>query len=169
MDREEFERMAPKLRESIVAMARRMAPDGDGAALADDVAQDTLLRLWNMRDRLDSYSSVSSLAMVMARNLTLDLLRRRSGRQAVSLEGWDAPDTTPRADQTITASEDHDRLHKVIDSLPSTQQAIIRMRHLEEMEIDEIAAIIGATPASVRVMLTRARARIRDIFLSAPG
>lgn len=168
MDRKEFERMAPKLRESVIAMAKRMAPDGDGAGLADDVAQDTLLRLWSMRDKLESYSSVTSLAMVIARNLTLDQLRRRTSHRNMPLDGWDTPDTSPPVDQYIAAGEDSRHLLRLIDSLPSSQQAIIRMRHIDEMEIDEIAAITGATPGSVRVMLTRARARIRQMFLNDP-
>lgn len=67
MTRKEFETQAPQLRERIVTMVRRLSADADGD-LADDVAQDTLLKLWTMRERLDSYNSVEALAMVIARH-----------------------------------------------------------------------------------------------------
>ena len=52
MDRSEFERMAPRLRERIVSMVVGMSAEAD-SDMADDVAQDTLLKLWMMRDKLD--------------------------------------------------------------------------------------------------------------------
>lgn len=74
MNRTEFERMAPPLRKRIVSMVLGMSASAD-ADLADDVAQDTLLRLWTIRDKLDEYRSVDSLAMVIARHRAIDLLR----------------------------------------------------------------------------------------------
>ena len=68
MDRKEFETIVPALRDRIVSLVGRMVPPGSGSDMAEDVAQDTLLRLWSRRDTLDSYRSVEALAMVMARN-----------------------------------------------------------------------------------------------------
>ena len=59
MDRSEFERMAPRLRERIVSMVVGMSAEAD-SDMADDVAQDTLLKLWMMRDKLDKYRSIDS-------------------------------------------------------------------------------------------------------------
>lgn len=166
MDRIEFEHQAPSLRESIVRMVVRMNPGGDGARLADDVAQDTLLRLWSMRDRLDSYSSVNSLALVIARNITIDMIRQASGRSNVALENCDSADSSPTPEEATVNNETAGSIDRIVASLPSAQQALIRMRHIEEMEIDEIAAVTGSSPGAIRVALSRVRTRVRDLFLN---
>ena len=131
MDRKEFESIAPSLRESIVRMVGRLVPTGESSGLADDVAQDTLLRLWTRRE-----------------------------------SPYDSPDTAPDPHENLETDEAGTRLHSIIASLPSAQQALIRMRHVEEMEIDEIAAVTGSSPGAIRVMLSRARRHIKDLFLN---
>lgn len=54
---------------------------------------------------------------------------------------------------------------EIIASLPSVQQNVIRMRHIEGLEIEEIARITGSTPGSIRVALSRARQNIKEIFM----
>lgn len=164
MDREEFELVVPALRRAIVSTALRLS-DGD-SSLADDVAQDTLLRLWTMRDRLDSVNSLEAMVTVMARNRTVDLLR--SHRPGVNLDAIETvmavdPSLTPH--ESMERREESDRLDHVMLSLPTAQQALIRMRHVEGLEIDEIASLTGSTPGAVRTMLTRTRQQIRNLFM----
>ena len=54
---------------------------------------------------------------------------------------------------------------EIIASLPSVQQAVIRMKHIEGLEVGEIARITGSTPGAIRVALSRARQSIKDIFM----
>lgn len=166
MERKEFETIVPSLREDIVRMVGRLVPSGEMSWLADDVAQDTLLRLWSRRDSLDSYRSLQALAMVMARNRTIDLLRRDHTASHVSIDGYDSPDTAPDPHESMETDEADSRLRDIMTSLPSAQQALIRMRHVEEMDIDEIAAVTGSTPGAIRVMLSRTRRHIKDLFLN---
>lgn len=166
MERKEFESIVPSLRKDIVRMTGRLVPTGEASGLADDVAQDTLLRLWARRDSLDSYRSLHALAMVMARNRTIDLLRRDRSGSHVSIDGYDSPDSAPDPHESMEADEADSRLRSILSSLPSAQQALIRMRHIEEMEIDEIAAVTGSSPGAIRVMLSRSRRHIKDLFLS---
>ena len=48
--------------------------------------------------------------------------------------------------------------------LPTVEQAVLRMRHIDGMEIEEIAAISSSTTGAVLTALSRARRRIRDIY-----
>lgn len=167
MDRKEFETIAPTLRESIVRLVARLVPADETSVSADDVAQDTLLRLWTRRDDIDSYRSIEALAMVMARNRTIDLLRREHSGTYVSLdEGYDSPDSGPDPHECMETDEADVHLRSILSSLPSAQQAIIRMRHVEEMKIDEIAAVTGSSPGAIRVMLSRTRRHIKSLFLN---
>lgn len=164
MDRKEFESIAPELRHSIVTMVRRIAGTTD-PDLPDDVAQDTLLRLWTLRDNLDSYRSIHALAMVMARNRAIDLLRSGHPDRHLPLEGYDSPDNAFDPHQALEYSEAGHRLSDIFASLPSAQQAIIKMRHIDGMEINEIAAVTGSSSGAIRTMLSRARNHIKELFL----
>ena len=53
-------------------------------------------------------------------------------------------------------------LEKRIDSLPSTSGIILRMRQIENRELDEIASILGISKASVSTLLSRARRQLLD-------
>lgn len=136
------------------------------ADLADDIAQDTLLRLWQLRDRLDAYRSVDALARVISRNLALDALRSRGATVSLSAVDMDFPDEAHRLpDAEMISAELADEVDRVMARLAPAQQAVLRMRHTEGMEMDEIARVIGSTPANVRVLLCRARARVKSLFI----
>ncbi len=165
MERKEFERMAPELRERIIAMVMRMSTSSD-IHMAEDVAQDTLLKLWTMRDRLDDYSNPGSLAMVIARNRAVDMLR--SSRDGVTLpleDGEMVGSGMEDPHERLIGREAGERLDAIMASLPSVQQAVMRMRHVEGMEISEIAAVTGSSPVAIRVALSRARNHVKQIFL----
>ena len=53
-------------------------------------------------------------------------------------------------EQLLIGRETEGRLLELIDSLPDRQQAILRMKHVDGMETDEIAALTGMTADSVR-------------------
>ena len=56
---------------------------------------------------------------------------------------------------------------KMIDQLPEMQQTIIRLRHMEGMEMKEIASLTGSTEVAVRKALSRARKALAQKVLSA--
>lgn len=128
-----------------------------GDSDADDIVQETLLKMWFLRERLADYSSPEALARVIVRNLCINTLRRRkpiiSGYSGIP----DIADETH--DDTLS-----DELLDTIASLPDTEQAVLRMKHLEGMETEEIANLIHSTPGAVRTALCRARCRIRKLY-----
>ena len=68
-------------------------------------------------------------------------------------------------EQQLIGQETVGRLLEQIDALPDRQQIILRMKHLDGMEVGEIAAMTGMTIASVRQNLSRARKNIMKRFL----
>jgi RNA polymerase sigma-70 factor (ECF subfamily) len=58
-----------------------------------------------------------------------------------------------------------DLLQKIIKNLPTLQQAIIKMKDIEEYEVEEIAEITGTKIDAVRVNLSRARKKVRDEYI----
>ena len=154
--------MAKRMRPRLVAHAIGLLGNGEDA---DDVVQDTLLRLWQMCDELNGYKSPDGLAFVMTRNLALDRLRRpRDAR----LDDCPEPTVTAAPDDAMVAGDMRRQIDAVMARLSARDRAIITMRHVQGMELEDIATVLDTTPNNVRVLLCRARARVRGIFLRQP-
>jgi RNA polymerase sigma-70 factor (ECF subfamily) len=79
--------------------------------------------------------------------------------EGFSILGEDTPE------QDLMRGERMDELLALIETLPDLQQAILRMKHIEGMEVEEIARLTGSTPVAVRTNLSRARKKVREQFL----
>ena len=76
----EYQQAAERLRIRLIEQARHYLSDG---AEAEDAVQDALLRLWQMHERLQL--PIDGLAVVLTRNICIDMLRRRQRRADVEL------------------------------------------------------------------------------------
>lgn len=161
MTRYEFQQMAVALRPTIVARCVRILSDDD---LAEDIAQDTLLKLWSMGGELERFKSKESLALTIARNLCLDRLRSPASR-GVALDGvMNLNSGAPSPERVVEERESVSAVIQAMNSLPDSVRTIMNMRHVEGMETEEIAAMIGSSVESVRVSLSRGRKRLKEIF-----
>ena len=154
MEQKEFEIEVGRIRPRLHHEAMRYVSD---AADAEDIAQEVVLKLWVMHDRLEEYRSTEALAVVMARRLSLNKMRKATVPLA-------ATDQTPEA--SLIEQEDEERVARLIDALPDTQQAVLRMKHTEGMEVGEIARLTGSSPEAVRQNLSRARRNILKHFVN---
>ena len=66
---------------------------------------------------------------------------------------------------TDSTGENLDRLMAIVESLPSMQQTILRLRHIEGMEMSDIAEMTGSNEVALRKVLSRARQAVRLQFL----
>ena len=147
-----FEQKARQLRQKAVEASRSY---GAGYTEAEDIAQDVMLRLWQMRHDLDRYHSLEAVTVQAARRLTLNLHRRQS---PLPLAGED-PCCPVGGDpsQQMEERENELWLQQRLDRLPSTQHAILYMRQVEQRSSAEISHLLDISEASVRTLLSRAR------------
>ena len=161
MTSEEFKSEVLPVKNKLYRFALRLLGDVEEA---QDVVQDIFLRLWTKRDNLSEYRSIEAFAMTMTRNLCLDKLKSPASRKETFDETREMPDnTTP---YTRTETSDTIRLVKMaMDALPEQQRMVIHLRDIEECDFDEIAEITGLSLNNVRVILSRARKKIRDTLI----
>lgn len=151
MTTDDFHIEAKRLRPLLHAIAMRYLHSSDDA---EDIVQDALLKLWTMRDELRM--PVEPLARVLVRNKAIDLIRRTQPGSSIDdlqLAGEEPPPT-----------DGIERMMNIVDTLPSMQQTILRLRHMEGMEMGDIAKLTGSTEVAVRKALSRARQAVRNEY-----
>ncbi len=151
MTQEEFKEEAQRLRPRLMLTARRYLGDDD----AEDAVQDALLRLWQMVGELRQ--PLDALALRLTRNLCIDKVRRKRPTLTLTDSG-----ETGEADDN---DERIERMMAVVSTLPDLQQTVLRLRHLEGMEMNEIADLIGSSEVAIRKALSRARQAVRQKYL----
>lgn len=158
MNNHEFEIFARGCRDELLAIACRLLRHRDDA---EDAVQETLLKLYAMRHDLAKYHSVEALAKVVVRHISLNYLRSQRRHPMLTLRAdyeGDAPPDSELKEEAIKS------LLRAIDLLPSKQQMILRLRHIEEMDTDDIARIANMSIDAVYQNLSRARRAILQRF-----
>ena len=127
---------------------------GAGRDEAEDIAQDVMLRLWQMHDELDRYDSVEALAALMARHLLRNHQRRR---QPETLDEAAIENLTTNPHDMLEMKENDEWLTNRLQQLPTTQRTLLYMRQVERRSHEEIARLLGIEITSVSTLLARAR------------
>ncbi len=149
------------LKDKLFRLALRITMD---RAEAEDVVQDTMIRVWNKREEWSRYESIEAYCLVVARNLAIDRSRRMD-TQTVEL--------TPEMEEEAEASTPYDQLaereqlriiHRLINELPEKQRTIMQLRDIEGKSYKEIADILQLTEEQVKVNLFRARQKVKQQY-----
>ena len=139
------------------ALAWRMAGD---ASVAEDVAQEAMMRLWSHADRWQAGGpGVGAWLRRVATNLVFDRSRRP---RFVSEEAIpDRTDETPLADETMDAARLADAARDAVMTLPERQRAAIVLTYYEELPNAEAADLLGLHIKAFESLLLRARSALR--------
>lgn len=155
MDLETFNHKIIPMRQMLLTRARQLlGNDSD----AEDLVQETMLKLWYIRDQLGSHSCPEALAMTILRNKAHDLWRRRREQTGLTRDaGAESGSIEARSDMAL--------IEEIIERLPPLQRDILRMKEIDGYEAEEIIAITGCSPTALRQNLSRARRKIREEFI----
>lgn len=158
MGKEEFCILTRQLRADIMALSRRFLRN---EAEAEDNVQDTLLRLWTVREQLDEVRSVQALTYAICRNLCVSKLRKR---RIIPMELNEEIKLISTHDSQWMLEEKENALwlEDSISELPSSQMQILRMSQQDGLENSEIAQILGISETTVRTALCKARRRLLE-------
>lgn len=129
---------------------------------AEDITQETLIRLWQRRDEWNQIQDLAAYALTIARRLALDCVK--SLRHDAGEEPQDDAHLSPapQPDEQLDQQQRVAAVHQLINQLPEAQRTIIQLRDIEGYRYDEIASITGLTETQVKVYLHRARKKIRE-------
>jgi RNA polymerase sigma-70 factor (ECF subfamily) len=131
-------------------------------AEAEDVVQDTLMKVWEQRKEWEQIKNLEAFAIATCRNRALDIIKR-AGRNTVSLEVVDKRQhTTDNGLQPLEAREQISLVRQILDELPEHQRTIIVLRDIERKTYQEIAEALDISETQVKVYLHRARTKVKE-------
>lgn len=135
-------------------------------AEAEDVVQDTLIKVWNKRDSWTTIDNIEAFAMTVCRNLALDRTRSRANNNvSLDIEGTQEPMTQTTPYDRMVQQDNLRMVGQIVDSLPEKQRSCIQLRDFEGKAYKEIAAVLDITEEQVKVNIFRARQTIKQQFL----
>ena len=134
------------------------------AELAEDLAQETLLRVSRALPQFDGRSSLKTWTFSIANRVASDHYRRnaRSIAEVAFDEDMAIADDAPETDQRAIIDEMNDCVREVIDSLPETYRAALILRDLEGLSVADVAHATGCSLATAKIRIHRARKRLED-------
>lgn len=169
-----YRELIARYQRPVFALIHRMVRDRE---LAEDLAQDTFIKVLNAIDSYRPEHKFSSWIFKIANNAAIDHLRRRE-LDTLSLDG--APDavTTERQEATalqvsgkdespleeLEARELGGQIERAIGRLRPEYRACIIMRHVEGRPYDEIAQALSLPLGTVKTYIHRARNELRDLL-----
>ena len=161
MDAHQFKKMVYLLSSKLQCYARTIIKND---ATAEDIVQDAFVKIWNKRDDLNDVKNLEGYLSTVVKNLSLDFIRKKKEKlidstQTIKEEGsWDTSESIEVIDQK-------NLVETLIDQLPETQRLIMYMKDIQQYETEEISQLIGMSHNSIRVNLSRARAKVKSEFI----
>jgi RNA polymerase sigma factor, sigma-70 family len=124
--------------------------------MAEDVVQDTFLKLWNNRTNLNCYGNVQALVFTMARNLIIDAFRRQVAN--IDIEAYlklhEALPSTTSPEESLYLKETKEHLEQAKAKLSNKECKIYEMSREQDMPIKKIAQTLNLSPQTVKNYLT---------------
>lgn len=150
-------------------LRRYLARYAGDPALADDLLQETLIRITRGLPGFAGRASVKTWAFSIATRVAADHFRE-PGRRARVIDLAESPDVIddePAIDQRLVIDEMNACLRQVIDSLPEDYRAALVLHELEGLTAPEIADVLGCSLATAKIRIHRGRLRLREALQSA--
>ena len=136
-------------------------------AEAEDVVQETMIKVWNRRDRWSEIDSIEAFCLTICRNISLDKMKKAENQNQSIDEGHDAPDLSYTSNPEEQAMQ-RDRIRLIrhlIDHLPEKQRSCMQLRDFEGKSYKEIAQVLGISEEQVKVNIFRARQTIKQKYI----
>jgi RNA polymerase sigma-70 factor, ECF subfamily len=130
---------------------------------ASELTQEAFLRAYQNLHRYDDTKPFDLWVLAIARNLCLDLLRRRGKMRTEDVDSH--KDTLPShessAEEGAIAREEKQSLEQAMDALPVSDREVLALYYVQRRTTKQIAQLLGVAPGTIMARLFRAREKLR--------
>jgi RNA polymerase sigma-70 factor (ECF subfamily) len=151
----------------VYSLALRMVRRAEDA---QDVTQETFIRMFRALDRYDVQRPFAAWLMSIATRLSIDALRRRKVQPVPLTQRGrddeeytiDVEDPGLRPEDVTAQVEEEQRMRALIDSLPPHYRIVVLLRHQQDLSYEEISEALHLPLGTVKARIHRARALLKD-------
>ena len=169
-DRESFARLVDRWQRPVMNFVFRTLPD---ETEAEDLTQAVFVQIWKTAARYEATARFSTFLFTIARNLSLNEVRRRSRHPVTSLDSAGSDDEINpyhhiedsrqnSADETAQTEELYGKVQDAIDGLPEKQRMALLMCREGELSYDEIATVLEVSIPATKSLIHRARETLKN-------
>lgn len=162
MNPAEYCQLAQHHRTSWIRLAHGFFHDMEAA---EDIVQDTLVKLWMVRDRLQNADDFAALGTRIVKNLCVNEWKRRQVRSDIDIPPPDLPTPSDTA-APLEIAENQRLLQWAIAQLPRAEARIFQLWSEEELDIQQIAIVLNVQSTSVSNALSKARRKLLRLIQS---
>jgi RNA polymerase sigma-70 factor (ECF subfamily) len=142
---------------------------------AEDIAQNVFIQIYKFAPRYEPSAKFSTWLYTIARNLSLNEIRRRGRHPAESLDQpareTENPEPLPVSDPRVLAPGDQlligelqSKIEEALQALPENQRTAILLFREEDMSYDEISKVLGASLSATKSLIHRGRETLKQIL-----
>lgn len=131
----------------------------------EDLVQETYLRLWNYRRDYKPTAKLSTFLFLMARQVWIDALRRRTRREARE-ERWEAlQEASPSRKGEVTGRVDaREDVRWAVAKLSEPLRDVIEFGVFQDLPYAEVGGILGIPVGTVKSRMSNALKKLKEIF-----
>ena len=128
---------------------------------AQDIFQETLLKIWQQKANWINWENFEAYAMRMVRNVFINY-RKKNNKIYVDLAELPETATPNDMERQMNLTDLRMRFLALIDKLPAIQRSVLYLREIEEFEYKEIGEALELSESQVKVYLFRGRQYIKS-------
>lgn len=132
------------------------------AQAAEDMVQETFLKLWMQRDKMEKVDNPEAYSITVLRRIFYDKMRAGHLQEVDKDVGSLQVSSSQNISKQLEEADEYQRIRLLIIHLPEPQARIMLMRDIEDRSFEDISIETGLTEVNIRSILSRARKKIRE-------
>lgn len=132
---------------------------------AQDIVQDTLIKVWDKRESWNEIESIEAFSITICRNLALDRIKKHDNlNDSLEERQTESPDNSSTPFEDTLLQDRIELVRNLVNALPEKQRSCMQLRDFEGKPYKEIANILGISEEQVKVNIFRARQTVKERF-----
>ena len=132
---------------------------------AEDLLQDTYLKLWQKRDDLREEAMTEAYLVTLMQNLYRDQRRLKRIATSEDIENHADPPDERTLSSTIEATDEAQQMGILMDKLPERNSTILKMHLMEDKSYEEIEHETGLSQGNLRIIMMRTKQKLKQQYL----
>lgn len=158
-----FTELVKKYQERLYWHIRRLVVVHDDA---DDVLQNTLLKVWHGLDQFKGQSQLFTWMYRIATNEALSFLEQRKRKSTEAIDDSEELSNQIRASEGFNANQLEWKLQLAIQHLPEKQRVVFNLRYYDEMPYEAMSQLLETSEGALKASYHHAAKKIEDFILN---